>query len=237
MNNWNFTGHNKNEVMTVKNKLNNVFKKFQSYSFIIFLALVLGAFFALAQLNKDKPVDDPNVTDVGTNTDNDPTDGIVKVEDEKFIMPIADALNPELVRNYYDLNASLEEKAAAIIEYDNYFFINQGADYTVDKEADFEVLASLSGTVTKVQQDMTVGWMVEVEHLYGVKTVYNSLADVNVAEGDTVAIGDVLGTSGSNDFDPTSGVHVHFEVVSGNSKLNPEDMIGTGIAQFKPENE
>jgi len=235
MNNWNFAGHNKNEVMTVKNKLDFVFKKFQSYSFIIFLALVLGAFFALAQLNKEKPTEDPNVTDVGTTIPND--DGqVVKVEDELFAMPVAESLNPVVARNFYRTDASYEEKETAVIEYENWYFINQGIDYTIDKETEFDVLSSLSGTVTRVQQDITVGWIVEVEHLYGVKTIYNSLSEVNVAVGDTVAQGDVLGTAGSNDFDPNSGVHLHFEIVNGNVKHNPQDMIGKGIAQFKPQN-
>jgi len=235
MNKWKFTVHTKNEVRTVKNKIIDVvFKKFQSYSFLIFLALILGAFFVLAQLNnsdkdKVKPVDtQPIQTTVPINQDND------AVENEIFKLPL-NVQDPQIARNFYDSEATVEEQLASIIQVDNVFFTNNGVNYTVDLETDFNVLASLSGTVTKVRQDVLVGYLVEVEHLHGIKTVYQSLATVNVAVGDQVDQGDLLGKAGSNNFDEESGIHVHFEVLFGNVNLNPNELIGTSINEFDNE--
>ncbi len=234
MNNWKFTVHTKNEVRTVKNKIVDVvFKKFQSYSFIIFLALILGAFFVLAQLNSKKeevkPVDtQPTQTTEPTNQNNNP------VEQEVFQLPI-DAEEPQIARNIYDAEASVEDQLASIIQVDNVFFINNGVNYTIDGETEFNVLASLSGNVTQVRQDALVGYIVEIEHINGIKTVYQSLATVNVAVGDEVEQGDVLGTAGSNNYDIESGVHVHFEVLKGNVNLNPNELIGTNISEFTSE--
>ncbi|QVK17773.1 M23 family metallopeptidase [Mycoplasmatota bacterium] len=219
----------------MKNKIVDVvFKKFQSFSFIIFLALILGAFFVLSQLNNSKKDDVEPVgtqTTVTTEQNNQDTN---LVEDEVFKLPL-DAENPEIARNFYDAEATLDEQLSSIIQVDNIFFINNGVNYTVDKETDFNVLVTLTGTVTKVRQDALVGYLVEVEHLYGIKSVYHSLATVNVAVGDQVEQGDLLGKAGANNYDQDSGIHVHFEVLLGNINLNPNELIGTKISEFDNE--
>lgn len=233
MNKWKFTAHTKNEVRQVKNKIVDVvFKKFQSYSFIIFLALILGAFFALAQLSKDDK-DKPAGTTV-TQTTEPQNQNNNLVEDEVFKLPLA-AENPEIARDFYSVGATPEEQIASIIQVDNVFFINNGVNYTIDKDTDFNVQASLSGKVTKVKQDSLLGYIVEVEHLYGIKTVYQSLETVTVAVGDELDQGDILGKAGSSSFDSESGIHVHFEVLNGEIKLNPNELIGTKINEFDNE--
>ncbi len=233
MNNWKFTVNTKNEVRTVKNKIVDVvFKKFQSYSFIIFLALILVAFFILAQINrkdnKTKPVDKTQQTTEPINQNNN------SAENELFKLPL-DVESPRIARNYYDVDASLEDQLNAIIQVDNTFYTNNGVHYTIDGETEFDVLASLSGTVTKVTQDALFGHLVEIEHLYGIKTVYYSLGSVDVAVGDKVKQGDVIGVAGTNNFDEESGIYVHFEVLKGNVNLNPNEMIGTKISDHKNE--
>ncbi len=233
MNNWKFTAHTKSEVRQVKNKIVDVvFKKFQSYSFIIFLALILGAFFVLAQLSKDDK-DKPAGTNVTTTTEpiNQTND---LVEDEVFKLPLAEG-NYDIARDIYCTNATKEEQIAAIIQVDNTFFLNSGVNYTIDKETDFNVLASLTGKVTEVRQDSLHGYIVEVEHLYGIKTVYKSLDTVTVVIGDEIEQGDIIGKAGSNSFDSESGIHVHFEVLNGTTKLNPNELIGTKINEFDNE--
>lgn len=227
MNNWKFTVHTKNEVRTVKNKIVDVFKKFQSYSFIVFLALIVVAFLIIVQLNRpgeDKPVDTQPKTKTPAN----------QVHEEEFKLPL-DVESPQIARNFYDANASFDEQIDAIIKVGNSYHTNSGVSYTIDKETEFEVLASLSGTVTKVSQDALRGYIVEIEHLYGIKTEYSSLKDVNVTVGDKIKQGDVIGTAGSNNYDQNSGVHVHFKVIKGGFKINPNELIGTKINQFKDE--
>jgi len=215
----------------VKDKLVNViWKKLQQYSFVIFLALILVAFLIIAQVSKknDKvPVNKTTQTTQPTNHDNR--------TNEIFKLPLAEE-SPEIIRDFYDVDASVEDQLKSIIQVGNVFYPNNGVHYTVDGETEFEVLASLSGTVTRVEQDPLLGYVVEVEHLYGMKTLYASLASVNVAVGDRVAQGDVLGVAGTNNFDPESGVHVHFEVLQNGINLNPHDVIGTKISDYNSEN-
>lgn len=215
----------------MKDKLVNViWKKLQQYSFVIFLALILVAFLIIAQVSKknDKvPVNKTTQTTQPTNHDNR--------TNEIFKLPLAEE-SPEIIRDFYDVDASVEDQLKSIIQVGNVFYPNNGVHYTVDGETEFEVLASLSGTVTRVEQDPLLGYVVEVEHLYGMKTLYASLASVNVAVGDRVAQGDVLGVAGTNNFDPESGVHVHFEVLQNGINLNPQDVIGTKISDYNSEN-
>lgn len=215
----------------MKDKLVNViWKKLQQYSFVIFLALILVAFLIIAQVSKknDKvPVNKTTQTTQPTNHDNR--------TNEIFKLPLAEE-SPEIIRDFYDVDASVEDQLKSIIQVGNVFYPNNGVHYTVDGETEFEVLASLSGTVTRVEQDPLLGYVVEVEHLYGMKTLYASLASVNVAVGDRVAQGDVLGVAGTNNFDPESGVHVHFEVLQNGINLNPHDVIGTKISDYNTEN-
>lgn len=57
------------------------------------------------------------------------------------------------------------------------------------------------------------------------KTVYQSLADVKVAKGDTVKKGDTLGTAGRSELEKALGVHVHFEVYDNNKPVNPTSLL------------
>lgn len=216
----------------MKDKLINVvWKKIQSYSFVIFLALILVAFLIIAQVTKknDKvPVNKTTQTTQQTNHDNK--------TDEIFKLPLAEE-SPEIIRDYYDVDGNLEDQLNSIIQVGNTFYPNNGVHYTADGETEFEVLAALSGTVKRVEQDPLLGYVVEIEHLYGMKTLYASLASVNVAVGDEVDQGDVLGVAGTNNFDPESGVHVHFEVLKDGVNLNPHDVIGTKISDYESENE
>lgn len=213
----------------MKTKIVDVFKKFQSYSFIIFLALIIVAIFIIIQLNRPGK-EDLNPVDTQPKSQ---TPGI-KDLDEVFKLPL-EVDSPQIARNFYDSNASNEEQIKAIIKVGNSYHHMTGVSYTIDKETEFEVLASLSGTVTKVIQDALRGYVVEIEHLYGIKTEYSSLQEVNVTIGDKVKQGDVIGTAGSNNYDPASGVHVHFKVLKGEFKINPNELIGKKISQFKDE--
>jgi stage II sporulation protein Q len=216
----------------VKNKfIEVVFKKFQSYSFIIFLALILGAFFALAQLN-NKPTDkdgdkDPVVVNPGE--DEKPggdTPVVVKPEDELFAKPVSD--NMVIFRDYFTAELTGAAREAAIIRLaDDSTMINRSLVYTAeDKEAKFNVTAALSGKVTRSESTELYGYLVEVEHVNGIKTVYRSLSEVTVKVGDTIKQGAVLGKAGECLLDSEAGVHLEFQVLDAQGfKMNPNELI------------
>jgi stage II sporulation protein Q len=89
----------------------------------------------------------------------------------------------------------------------------------------FDVKASLSGNVTKVQDDALLGNLVEVEHEDGVVTRYQSVKDIKVAVGDKVKQGQAIATAGKSQINEEAGVHVHFEIRKDNIALNPLDFV------------
>lgn len=112
--------------------------------------------------------------------------------------------------------------------------MNKGVDFGATSEEGFDVIASLSGKVTKARQDSTLGNVVEVTHDDGFKTHYSDLATLSVEEGDTVNQGDKLGAAGRNVYNEQAGVHVHFEIRDSEGEaLNPEDFFGEKLEQAK----
>ena len=104
--------------------------------------------------------------------------------------------------------------------------VHNGIDITA--EAGTPVVAAAAGTVYTVYEDETMGHTVVIRHEDGYTTRYASLdAEVTVAPGQAVAMGEKIGTVGSSALLETAlGDHVHFSV-----SLNDKDM---DPAQFLP---
>lgn len=145
--------------------------------------------------------------------------------EEVFIEPVI-AKDVEVKTPFYDVNASSEQQESALVFYNNQYHQNQGIDYGLKSGESFEVVASLSGTVTKSEKDGLLGHVVEIDHGNGVVTVYQSLANVKVQEGDKVEQGDVIGEAGQNAFNKKAGTHVHFEIRKDGVAVNPQEYYG-----------
>ncbi|AZB40877.1 M23 family metallopeptidase [Bacillus sp. FJAT-42376] len=140
----------------------------------------------------------------------------------------APALNKEsvqVVKKFYDAKASKEEQEAALVSYNNTYSPNQGIDLAQKDGKEFDVTASLSGTVLRAVKDPILGYVVEIQHENNVTTVYQSLASVAVEEGDSVAQHAVIGKAGKNLLDEKNGVHVHFEIRKDGKALNPANLL------------
>lgn len=140
---------------------------------------------------------------------------------ENFKMPAIDPDAVKVVTNFYDFNASEKEQETALVFHNNTYHPNQGIDIASNDGKAFEVTASLSGTVAKAEKDSLLGYVVEIEHENGVKTIYQSLADTKVQAGDKVEQGEIIGQAGKNQFNKDAGVHVHFEIRKDGKAYNP----------------
>ncbi|MEK5271490.1 M23 family metallopeptidase [Aeribacillus sp. FSL K6-8394] len=140
---------------------------------------------------------------------------------ENFKMPAIDPDAVKVVTNFYDFNASEKEQETALVFHNNTYHPNQGIDIASNDGKAFEVTASLSGTVAKAEKDSLLGYVVEIEHENGVKTIYQSLADTKVQTGDKVKQGEIIGQAGKNQFNKDAGVHVHFEIRKDGKAYNP----------------
>ncbi|WLR41619.1 M23 family metallopeptidase [Bacillus carboniphilus] len=151
---------------------------------------------------------------------------------ENFKMPINDVASTKIVKKFYEDDGTPEEQEAALVFYNNTYQPNQGIDIASEDGKDFDVVASLSGTVLEAKEDPLFGYVIELEHEKGVVTRYLSLQSVEVEKGDEVKQGQVLGKAGENQFNTEDGIHVHFEVRKDDMAYNPEKWIEKSLSSF-----
>ena len=99
--------------------------------------------------------------------------------------------------------------------------VHNGIDIAAD--AGTKVSAAAAGTVKDVFKDDTMGYTVVIQHEGGYATQYASLAEtVSVKVGDTVAMGDVIGTVDNTALLETAqGDHLHFSVMLNGQPIDP----------------
>lgn len=144
---------------------------------------------------------------------------------ESIKMPVADASATVIKKNFYDKNADKAEQEAALVYYNNRYEPNKGIDVAARDNKAFDVVASISGEVTKVEDDSLNGNLVEVEHEDGVVTRYQSIQDIEVKVGDKVKQGEKLAVAGQSLINEDAGVHVHFEIRKDGVAVNPIDFM------------
>ncbi|KKI89714.1 peptidase M23 [Bacillus sp. SA1-12] len=164
---------------------------------------------------------------------NDPEAVEVNALKENVAMPAVDPEGVQVVKKFYDPNASTEDQEAALVFYNNSYRMNKGIDIAREDQKEFDVVASLSGTVTKATKDPILGHVVEIEHENDVVTVYQSLADVSVQAGDKVEQNEVIGKAGKSLYNEEDGVHVHFEVRQNGVAVNPETYMDKPVTSIE----
>ncbi|MCC6397295.1 MAG: peptidoglycan DD-metalloendopeptidase family protein [Bacteroidetes bacterium] len=96
---------------------------------------------------------------------------------------------------------------------------NTGVDIAVRPGS--AVAAVAPGEVATIWWLPWYGNLIILNHQDGYRTVYTHLADIDVTEGQTIAEGDILGTSG----DTLDGPRLHFEVWKDQEKQNPDQWL------------
>jgi murein DD-endopeptidase MepM/ murein hydrolase activator NlpD len=89
----------------------------------------------------------------------------------------------------------------------------------IDGERGEQVLAPANGTVIKAGVTGGYGNMIEVDHGNGISTRYGHLSKIEVAVGDTVTRGELIGLIGSTG--RSTGPHLHFELRLFSRSINP----------------
>jgi len=102
--------------------------------------------------------------------------------------------------------------------------IHKAVDITSDTSNN--VLAIANGTVTNVYTNYLEGGVIEITHDNGIKSVYKSLEDISVKNGDFVKAGDVIASiSTSMARELNTGNHLHFELFENNLSVDPNNYI------------
>ena len=103
--------------------------------------------------------------------------------------------------------------------------VHNGLD--IAAEAGTEVCAAADGEVYTVYQDDVMGTTVVIRHIGGYTTTYASLSqELAVKAGDTVTLGQVIGTVGETALTETAlGPHVHFSVTCQDVPMDPAEFL------------
>ena len=98
--------------------------------------------------------------------------------------------------------------------------------YAVDVVApkDTPVKAVADGTVIFAEWTAATGYVIIVEHKDGLLSVYKHNGSLNKDQGDIIKAGEVVASVG-NTGELTTGPHLHFELWSNGSPVNPLDYI------------
>jgi stage II sporulation protein Q len=154
---------------------------------------------------------------------------------ENFKMPVKNADEAVIKTKFYDFNAKAEDQEAALVFYNNTYQPSTGVDITMKDGETFDVTASLSGTVTRVEEDAVLGNVIEIEHDKGIVTQYQSVKDIQVEVGDKVKQGDVLAKAGQSLFNEKVGTHVHFEIRKDGVAVNPSSYFDKPLSALQEE--
>ncbi|UFU01438.1 M23 family metallopeptidase [Radiobacillus kanasensis] len=230
-----------------KNGMKRVFRKkwFFPALYLTMAALLLTGVLWYQNLESQNPIagDEPESEKTGDSvTGNgplgeEPESQPVMDQEEVLKMPIKEESQAQIVTKFYDYDAEAEAQEKALVLYDNKYYQSKGLDIASSDGKAFDVAASLSGTVTEVEQDPLLGNVVKIKHENDVSTYYASLENVLVETGAEVKQGDVIATAGRNQFGQASGIHVHFEVRKGDTALNPEDFFNQPLSKLNVETE
>ena len=150
-------------------------------------------------------------------------------QEEKLTKPYTSE-KVSIYKNFYDKDATEEEQKNSIIYHEGIYMQNSGVDYKSDEQ--FDVVSSLSGTVTNVTDDTLLGKTVEIRNSSEIIIVYQSLGEVLVKKGDNVTQGQIIAKSGTCTLnnDVTNGLH--FEMYKNGSVINPEKYYDKSIKEL-----
>jgi len=95
--------------------------------------------------------------------------------------------------------------------------MHEGLDLRAERHT--PIKATASGKVSFAGRDGAYGKMVEIDHGHNLATRYGHLDRIDVTEGQTVEIGEVVGLLGNTG--RSTGNHVHYEVLYDGRSRNP----------------
>jgi len=125
---------------------------------------------------------------------------------ENFTLPV---LNARISSNFGDMRFINGSKTPSR---------HSGIDYAI--ECGTDVYASNAGKVDFAQRLIITGNTVVIDHGLGLKTYYEHMSDLAVAQGDMVEKGQLIGHVGTTGV--STGCHLHFQAMIKNQMINPD---------------
>ena len=156
--------------------------KFQFFFFVGVVCLMFAAII-IGSLNNNKQIEQPNDDTTVTPNPTPDDEGVGNISDEFVSMPFDATLEYDVVRKFYEKDASIEDQTKSLIKYQNSFRTSTGTSFALKSGEYFDVVSSIAGTVTEVSNSPLFGNYVVVSNDEDVKTYYYGLSEVCVEKG------------------------------------------------------
>lgn len=157
-------------------------------------------------------------------------DSIPVISDEEiFILSPYTSDQVTVKVKYYNHLDETSNQESSIVIYDNTYLQNTGVTYSSTEQ--FDIVAIMDGTVTKVYENDVLGNIIEITHDKNMISVYQMLGEVSVKVDQIVNIGDVIGKSGVSDLSEEAN-NLHFELIKDGINVNPSEYIGKNIKEI-----
>lgn len=146
---------------------------------------------------------------------------------ENMKYPFKEALldSVEVVQHYYDMEADAATRENALLVFNETTYMTSTGVSLSMKGEPFEIIAAMSGKVEEVNIDPFEGDEIVLSHANGMQTKYRSVTGILVKVGDAVEQGQPLATAAENEWNPSAGVHLQFEVYEEGILTNPESLL------------
>ena len=132
-----------------------------------------------------------------------------------------------IYKNFYEKDATEEQQQNSLIYHEGIYMQNSGVDYKSDEI--FDVVASLSGTVTNVTDDTLLGKTIEIRNSTELITTYQCVSEVSVKKGDTITQGQTIAKSGTCTLNQDISNGLHFEMYKNGQVINPENYFDKSV--------
>lgn len=147
----------------------------------------------------------------------------------KIVRPYTDG-EVKIVKSFYDYKADAEAQEKSLIYYEGTYMQSSGTSYSNGNA--FDIVAIYDGKVKEIKEDTTLGNVITIEHENGVVSVYQSISDITVKEGDAVVGGQTIAKSATSNISTELGNHLYFELIIDGVCVNPENYYDKAINEL-----
>lgn len=196
----------------------------------VYLLITISIFTGIILLGSNFTLSDKDYN-YSTPTLNGNVESVI-VEDtiasNKIESPIEEG-KAEVRVHFYSKDAEEDRQQNSLIYYENTYLPNTGVLYTSAES--FNVLSVFSGKVTEILDDEFFGKCVVVKHTSSIRTHYYGIDEIEVAVGDELTSGAVIGISKTNEIMNNKKSFL-LEVYYNNELIDPETFIGTKVTDY-----
>lgn len=196
--------------------------------YTISFALILGGILVIA-LSAPKSSNDEEYDYVSK--------GILDYEQNVKVVSNTDVIkrpyvdeNVVVVKNFYDYKSDSDVQERSLIYYEGTYIQSTGVSYSNGGE--FNVVSILPGKVKEIKEDTTLGNVITIEHENGIVSVYQSIKDISVNEGDEVAQSQIIAKSSTSNISSELDNHLYFELIINGANVNPEDYYNKSVDEI-----